>query len=862
MSYGELKIDTITFTSAGVDTSISVSGLVQNPTFTGNITTTGTISGDVIRGNTVSGATVTGDAGEFGTITGNTAGFTTVTGTTVTGTTANFVTVSGTTVTGTTANFVTVSGTTVTGDTGQFTNITGVNIVGTTQVSGATVTGNIGLFTTITGGIHTLTSGVFASGTAANPSITFVDDLDTGLFTGAANTVSIGANGGAVLTVSGTNVGIGTSNPSSIFDVQVATSAGINFTTSAQNPIIDFFANSVESAARINAIEAFGGGRLRFSTKTTGGTLTERLSIDESGDVGIGTTSPNGTLSVAESGNGAKVTLQNTSSVRLNYIGLGSDDDIIDIAADENNQGTNSAITLRVDGSERARIDSSGRVGIGVTNPDVQLSLTGSTNGVSASLRLNNTDTGGRNYLLTSRNDGGLRISDDTAGSERLRIDSSGRLLVGTTTSRIVEDSAGNGPQGLIQIEATNSDAIMSIISAGTADANRAGTLSLGRHRNSTVGGTPTIVQSGDTLGAICFAGGDGTDMRTKGASIVGQVDGTPGADDMPGRLVFSTTADGASIPTERMRIASSGRVGIGTTNPSILLDCEGSSTGDGVGLHLNNTDGSNTILVSTGSSYSFSSVGSSTTWLTSDGTKVAIGPYTAGEIQFINGGEKARIDSSGRLLVGTTSSFQTYSLFQVGGTGNKGISIDSTSLANGQAAFLQIRGTVTNLRYNEFGVYKHSGISEACGYLQQMAQNGNTYFTWVDDSGQYRISTSAGNIGTTGGTVIGTQTSDERIKNILGPVEYGLDILKQIEPVRFSLKAEPGTEKLGFIAQQVLSLVPESVFDTNEPIEGEPEDAQTKLGMEYVSLIPVLVNAIKELSAEVDSLKAQLQAS
>jgi hypothetical protein len=51
MSYGELKIDTITFTSAGVDTSVSVSGLVQNPTFTGNITTTGTISGDIIRGN-------------------------------------------------------------------------------------------------------------------------------------------------------------------------------------------------------------------------------------------------------------------------------------------------------------------------------------------------------------------------------------------------------------------------------------------------------------------------------------------------------------------------------------------------------------------------------------------------------------------------------------------------------------------------------------------------------------------------------------------------------------------------------------------------------------------------------------------
>jgi hypothetical protein len=127
-------------------------------------------------------------------------------------------------------------------------------------------------------------------------------------------------------------------------------------------------------------------------------------------------------------------------------------------------------------------------------------------------------------------------------------VDSSRRLLVGTSTSRAVQDFTGNGPESLIQIEATNSNAIMSIISAGTADAGRAGTLSLGRHRNATVGGTPTIVQSGDTIGAICFAGGDGTDMLTKGAAIACQVDGTPGANDMPGRLVFSTTADGASI--------------------------------------------------------------------------------------------------------------------------------------------------------------------------------------------------------------------------------------------------------------------------------------------------------------------------
>jgi hypothetical protein len=76
---------------------------------------------------------------------------------------------------------------------------------------------------------------------------------------------------------------------------------------------------------------------------------------------------------------------------------------------------------------------------------------------------------------------------------------------------------------------------------------------------------SPTIVQNGDTTGQIDFGGYDGTTtIRT--AFIFSQVDGTPGTNDMPGRLVFSTTADGASSPTERMRIDNAGNVGIGAT--------------------------------------------------------------------------------------------------------------------------------------------------------------------------------------------------------------------------------------------------------------------------------------------------------
>jgi len=94
--------------------------------------------------------------------------------------------------------------------------------------------------------------------------------------------------------------------------------------------------------------------------------------------------------------------------------------------------------------------------------------------------------------------------------------------------------------------------------------------------------GSPTIVASGDQLGNVLFQGYDGTAYRPA-ASIEAQVDGTPGASDMPGRLTFKTTPDGGTAATERMRIDNAGRVGIGTTNLNQQLQI-GNAT-DQIGL-------------------------------------------------------------------------------------------------------------------------------------------------------------------------------------------------------------------------------------------------------------------------------------
>ena len=82
----------------------------------------------------------------------------------------------------------------------------------------------------------------------------------------------------------------------------------------------------------------------------------------------------------------------------------------------------------------------------------------------------------------------------------------------------------------------------------------------LNKSRGSTA--SPSIVNDGDQTGALAFKGYDGSSYKV--ASLISsEVDGTPGANDMPGRLVFSTTADGESSPTERMRIDAEGALSI-----------------------------------------------------------------------------------------------------------------------------------------------------------------------------------------------------------------------------------------------------------------------------------------------------------
>ena len=539
MAYGILKVDTITFTDGGVDKSVPVSGLVQNPTFTGNITATGTISGDIIKGGTtVSGVTVIATTGTFTSLTGTTTNgttasfttgnFTSLTGTTTTGTTATFASgvfttqVSGVTVIATTGTFTSLTGTTTNGTTasfttGNFTSLTGTTTTGTTanfasgvfttQVSGVTVIATTGTSTSLTGTTTTMTSGVFASGTEPLPSISFVSDPNTGIYSPGADQLAVATNG-------------------------------------------------VERVEFGTAEVVFNDGGTDYDFRVEGDTSSHLLFVDASTDrVGIGSSSPEGKLTVAgtaaeppSSGTTANSLLQLKDATNNNELNMGlhtvTGNYGAYIQASDNNLAVPYGLHLQPKG---------GNVGIGTTSPTdtngfgTCIDIRSST-GAAIYLRdsddtTNDTFVIGRDnsdsYL--SSNSGNIVISNN--GSERARIDSSGRMLVGTSSAFDTGYVGNSYSVGVETVSAYTSIALK------TNSSNAEGTyIVLGKARSAALN-SKAVVQSGDTLGAIVFEGADGTTMQ-RSADIRCVVDGTPGANDMPGRLVFSTTPDSGSSPT------------------------------------------------------------------------------------------------------------------------------------------------------------------------------------------------------------------------------------------------------------------------------------------------------------------------
>jgi len=231
----------------------------------------------------------------------------------------------------------------------------------------------------------------------------------------------------------------------------------------------------------------------------------------------------------------------NAGVVRLLASNSGASGDVVGPAS-----ATDNAIA-RFDGTTGKLIQNSA-VTIGDTGNTV-IEVTDNSN---AALRITQLGTG--NALL---------VEDSTnPDSSPFVIDASGVLVSGYTAPVL---NTGSAVPPRIQTHGSGSNSASISLTSWLTGTGTGPSLFLSRSEGG-VAGTQVIVDSGDQIGAIRFTASDGTNF-IEGARIEAAVDGTPGTNDMPGRLVFSTTADGASSPTEKMRIDSAGNVGIGAVS-------------------------------------------------------------------------------------------------------------------------------------------------------------------------------------------------------------------------------------------------------------------------------------------------------
>ena len=400
------------------------------------------------------------------------------------------------------------------------------------------------------------------------------------------------------LNVTGGSVGIGTDNP--------ATNRILHIQKSG------FTAVRIEATNSSYAqLELYGiGGRnyiVSDSDLVLQSNSTNAISIDSSQRVGINVLSPGDynasadNLVIADSGNTGISIVSGTSNTGNLFFADGTAGNASFRGYVQYNH-TDNALLFGSNAQERARIDSSGRLLVGAisdgTGRRLQVEGTDYSNS-TLSVRRESDDAGGSALeLYKSRGSSFNIVSDDdqlgyirfygsqgsadaeaarirvdvdgttsstampgrlmffttpsgsTSPTERMRIDSSGRLLYGTGSGYAVFDNSTTNPK--FQFRQTSGEPRGAAFIEDRAD-SFGFDLYIAKSRGS---GT-SVVSSGDQLGKIWFTGADGTN-QVAGAGILAYVDGTPGNDNMPGRLVFETNSGGSGT-TERMRINAAG---------------------------------------------------------------------------------------------------------------------------------------------------------------------------------------------------------------------------------------------------------------------------------------------------------------
>jgi len=156
-----------------------------------------------------------------------------------------------------------------------------------------------------------------------------------------------------------------------------------------------------------------------------------------------------------------------------------------------------------------------------------------------------------------------------------------------------------------------------------------------------------------------------------------------------------------------------------------------------------------------------------------------------------------------------------------------------------------------------------NSGTSWA---LEAYSSTGPAMAVRVDSNGSPLIrffssgASIAGEIINNGTSVAYNTTSDYRLKENVSDYKTGLSAIKSLRPVSYSWKAAPSAPRVnGFIAHEVQAVIPQAVSGAKDQVDNEGNIIPQ--GIDHSLIVPALVSAIKELAAEVESLKARLGA-
>ncbi|QDP59819.1 MAG: hypothetical protein Unbinned5855contig1001_29 [Prokaryotic dsDNA virus sp.] len=521
----------------------------------------------------------------------------------------------------------------------------------------------------------------------------------------------------------------------------------------------------------------------------------------------------------------------------------------------------NDTFTITTNNVERMRIDSSGRMGIGRIATSHILEINGEMKivGLGANEGIDAYNNSSNQWGIKSTSATGEGIKFEVANSERMRIDSSGNVGINCTPNKLLEisdtlattlritstkngtwttsqelgrlewfgnDTSGEGAavKGFIALKSSDTFGAGFHMTFGTTDGTngiqermqirRDGNVGIGTEDpaelltvsasddvsiriNSTKNGTWTTDQK---LGALEFFGND---TSSGGAGLKGYINLT--SENTFGAAFNMNFGVGANA-TDRMVITYDGNVGIGYTNPQQKLEVSGTSR-----FSRNGAESAQYMeLIPTSTGNTLKAVGSSKS-LIFDNTS-----STTNEIHFRQGGSNKMIIKSGVVLVGKTSS----SSFNT-----EGIELSPTGLG------VFTRAENSSLLVNRTGS-DGSVIS---------IRNDNVV---------------VGTISVSGSTTSYNTSSDYRLKENVVDMTGALDRIEQLQPKRFNFISEETTVD-GFIAHEVQSVIPEAVFGEKDAVdeEGNPEYQ----GIDQAKIVPLLVGAIKELKAEIETLKSQI---